>query len=359
VRPAPDPAPPAAGPGTGAPPRAGTAREPATPVAWRRARLAARVALGGGLLAILLTQVALRDVVGALRAVQPWLAALLCLLTLFIRLMRALNWNLLLRTRGVRISHWQAIRLSLIGQSLGAWTPGGVSGEAYRIGALYGFRKTSIVLATILFERHVRIAVLCLMACVALPCTARYLDLHGPWTTVLVVSLAAISMILVPALLWGGYLVTHRAAAAEGPARRYLAWLLPWFQAYLGNLQSWSGVARFIGTVCLETWAHFVVVFVAAQALHRPVPISFLACTLPVVFLLIRLPVTFQAIGVQEGLLGYLFLMAGHQVSDGLAAALVLRAALWLSVFLPGLLLLGLTRGPQHPPLGDPPANPT
>ena len=71
-----------------------------------------------------------------LRTLSPIYFAIMLATAMLGRFLRAWKWNILLRARGVEISTWQAMRMSLIAHFTGSWTPGQIGGDAYRLYAL-------------------------------------------------------------------------------------------------------------------------------------------------------------------------------------------------------------------------------
>ena len=145
-----------------------------------------RLASGFAMLAGILFYVDIRKFFDTLASLNPSILVLLLSVALFSRVIRAWKWNSLLHVRGIRISNWQAIRLSLISHFAGAWTPGQLGADAYRILALRSFGKSDVVFSTILIERYAGLCAVCFYSIVTLPVTLPYVYRQSPWLLALV-----------------------------------------------------------------------------------------------------------------------------------------------------------------------------
>lgn len=256
------------------------------------------------------------------------------------RLLMAYKWNLLLRARGVRISHGQAIRLVFVGVLLGAVTPGGLGGEAYKIAALAGSGRAPVVVSTIVIERFLGLVVIGLFAVSGLPYSAWLLGANSTlaaWSTV-AVTLAAIGGLLVslqPSLV--------RRLARVAPRLSEL----PIVRKFAGFYMALADFRRHIGVLllftlltALELMLLVSIHYFAAKALGVGLSFGFWLAVVPLVHIVARLPITFQGIGVIEGLLAYMLRAAGLPSADGVAIGLLLRVVEVLVLFAPAAVML-------------------
>ena len=161
-----------------------------------------RVVIGIVVLAAVCWTVDLKAVSMAFTQLNFGLLIVFCIVVVLDRLLMAYKWNLLARAQRVILSLWQATRLIYVGQLLGTGTPGGIGADAYRIAALAPFKKTPIIISTIVLERFIGMAVIGVFATVTLPFSAQYL---GADSTVVVLAVITGSAFIV-----GGLLVSLR-----------------------------------------------------------------------------------------------------------------------------------------------------
>ena len=141
------------------------------PWLWRVLRLLTCCAL----LVILGWKADLRAVARTLGAAD-WLMFLgICVVAFLDRVLMAVKWNFLLRSRGVRISHLLAVRLQVAGYAVGALTPGAIGTDAYRVVMLSHLQRGKDVLSSILIEREIGVTVVAGFAAAMLPVSVPYL----------------------------------------------------------------------------------------------------------------------------------------------------------------------------------------
>ena len=261
----------------------------------------------------------------------------------------AYKWNLLLRAHWISISVWEATRLYFVGSLLGTFTPGGIGAEAYRVTALSRFRKTPIVISTIVLERFIGAAVLSIFAAIGLPVSIKY---TGTGSTSLVWIIISGSTLVVL-----GVLVSLRPSIVKGIARhlpyfsrfRFAGRLRDFYQTYAEIRTHWHTLSAFTVLTVLEVITVCSLPYLAAKSLDIDISFGYLMCTMPLLQILLRLPVSIHRIGLQEGLFAYLFVTAGFSATDGLSISILLRLVALFLGYMPAGLMLWLNPVRLHP----------
>ena len=266
---------------------------------------------------------------------------------LFGRFLRAWKWNVLLRARGVTISTWQALRMSLVSHFAGAWTPGQLGGDAYRLYALRDFQKTDVVLSTLLIERYAGLLTVCCFVMVGLPVTIPYLAQVSPWMAPMVLGMVALVLSVVPCLLSRRLLALVRKIVPGLRGSKLEAKVRGFYQTVAAFRDHPAALGLFGIAAMAEMLSYFVLNFLAARSLGLDVSLVFFLFAMPIVHMLLRIPISFQALGIQEGCFAYALLLHGFDPAEGLAVSVVQRALEWIFAIGPGGLLLWLTSGPS------------
>ncbi len=319
------------------------------PANWPPARKLFRLVVGFAILALILRLVDVRELARTLLALDPKMVLALIAIAMVSRVLRAFKWNLLLRARDIRISYGQAIRLSLVSHFVGAWTPGNLGGDAYRVVALRKFGKTNVVLATVLIERYAGLLTVCLFVLLTLPITIPYLLARSPLLVGVIVGMIAIVALALP-LLFSPKVARQISLRLPAISKSDLGRKLrDFYRTLLQYREHPLTLAAFALLTISEVLSYFVMNYLSARALGMDVSLLFFLCAMPVVHLLLRIPISVQGLGVQEGC--FVFALALHGIAapetKGVAVSLVQRAVEWLMAIAPGGLLLWLTRGPD------------
>ena len=282
-----------------------------------------------------------------LRTLSPIYFAIMLATAMLGRFLRAWKWNILLRARGVEISTWQAMRMSLIAHFTGSWTPGQIGGDAYRLYALREFGKSKVVLSTLLIERYAGLCAVCFFVLAGLPITLPYLYQHSVWLVPVLLGIIVLVLVVIPCMfsrrfldLVLGCVSKLRGSKLEAKLRSFYETLVD-YKRHPGALFSFSVIAL------VEVLSYFVLNFFSARALGLDVSLWFFLFAMPIVHLLLRIPISFQALGIQEGCFVYALVVAGFSPAQGLAVSIVQRALEWIVAIVPGGLLLWLTPGPS------------
>ena len=309
-----------------------------------------RVIIGVIVLALIACYVDLGQFVQTLASVNPSVFGILLLVVMLSRLLRAYKWNSLLRARGIHISNWQALRLSLVSHFTGSWTPGQIGGDAYRIYALKDFGRSSVVLSTVLIERYAGLCAVSFFALLSMPVTMPYLYRKSPF--VLAIVFAAIVLVagVVPCL-FSRRLTGMVSKLVPGFGRSGVGRKISQFYDTLAEFRHHEGTLVFFAiATLLEVLSYFVTNWLAARALGLEADLLFFMLAMPIVHLLLRIPISFQSLGIQEGCFVYALVAHGFSPAEGLAVSILQRTLEWIMSIVPGGLLLWLTNGPQPEP---------
>lgn len=307
----------------------------------------ARFVIGSLIMLAILKYVDLGQFFATLQSLNPLLVVAMLVVAMLGRFIRAWKWNSLLRARGIRISNWQAIRLSLVSHFTGAWTPGQIGGDAYRILALRSYGKSDVVLSTVLIERYAGLCAVSLFSLVMLPITLPVLYRHSPWllgTILLAIgAVAGVIPCLFSKRVWrfaASVVPGFRSSSAAAKMRSFYETLLEY--------QNHKAILVVFGLATLmEVLSYFVLNYLSARALGLDVKLVFFLFAMPIVHLLLRIPLSVQALGVQEGCFVYALLIHGFTAAEGLAVSVVQRTLEYVVSIVPGGLLLWLTSGPS------------
>jgi uncharacterized membrane protein YbhN (UPF0104 family) len=299
-----------------------------------------RIAVAVGLLLAVFESIDMRSLEGRLLLIRPETAAVLCITAVFDRVLMSYKWNLLLRSRGVLISHWQAVRLFYIGNLLGVFTPGAIGADAYRITALSRFGKNKIIMSTVAFEKIVGISVISVFALATLPFSIRYLGSSSQ--IIMWVILISVTVII------GMVFISFRPAIVEGIAKKipylsrinFIGKMRDFYNAYAEYRHYPKTVIVFSSLSFLELIVVIFINYLAARTFGINISLLYFLCVMPLLHILIRLPISFQGIGIQEGLFAYFLIAAGFSAADGLSISILLRIAEALSVFLPACIMM-------------------
>ena len=298
-----------------------------------------RIATAVSLVAVLLFVLDPGEILQALGRVELGVFALLCCLAFADRALMAYKWNLLLRAREIHISHWRATAIMVKAHLPGAVTPGALGGDAYRVAALASHKGATAVLPTLVLERFVGLAVLGTAALVTLPMTVRYVG-SVSLTVVLSVSGATLLAIVV------AWIATQQGLVRDIVSRipilagsRTAERVLGVFESLVESRGSRGLHLAFTLLSYLELLAVIGIAYLGARALGLEVSFLYLLCVMPLILIAARLPISISGIGVLEGLLAYFMAAAGFNPEDGVALALVLRAAEVIAVYIPAMLL--------------------
>jgi glycosyltransferase 2 family protein len=269
----------------------------------------------------------LRATLAAFDDLEPFAIALSVVLYLLNRLSMAHKWNVLLRARDCRLSHWAAFRIYLASGLVAYVTPASVGSDVFRAAHLsLAGRSVSKVSATIVLER-----VIGLLAILTLSCVGLVLVVLGGWHELLPL-LGAVA-----AALFAGTVLTVLSTS-----ERLYRVLRPAMSRFAGNRIVKMLDALHDEYVSLSRRTRPLVVFFLLSLLNQliqtlmfvPLLVSLgvdvhplaLFAVLPLSKAFVQLMPIPAGIGVAEGTQVAALSLAHVHPAQGLAVALVLRA---------------------------------
>lgn len=319
---------------------------PETPKSSKTSLSILRFVIGLGILLAVLWFVDLGQFVSSLLSVNPWIFCAMIAAALGARFIRAWKWKELLSVGGIGISTWQAIRLSLVSHFTGAWTPGQLGGDAYRVLALRKFGRSDVVLSTLLIERYAGFCAVSFFACLSLPVTVPHLYRESPWVLALVLAAILAVSVVIPCL-FNRRIASYVARIVPGFKDSKIGRKLREFYKTTLSFRKYpTTLFVYALTTLFETFIYFIVNYLAARCLGLDVSLVFFLFAMPIVHLLLRIPVSFQGVGIQEGCFVYALVLHGFTPAEGLAISVLQRALEWIVSISPGGLLMWLTPDP-------------
>ena len=316
----------------------------ATVVKW------VRFVIGLAILVAILWYVDFAKFFETFRELSPGYVVVMLLTAFAGRFLRAWKWNVLLRGNGISISTWQALRMSLVSHFTGAWTPGQIGGDAYRVYALREFGKSKEVLSTVLLERYAGLCGVCFFVLFGLPVTLPYLAKTSPWLAPILLLLVAGVVVVVPLLLSQRVTRTVTRCLPVLKNSKIGNKLAELYRTFLAYRHPRGTMTLFAVIALVEILSYFVLNYFCARAIGLDVSLVFFLFAMPIVHLILRIPISVQALGVQEGCFVLALAVAGFPVEEarasGVALSLVQRALEWFVAIAPGGLLMWLTSGP-------------
>ncbi len=316
----------------------------------KRLKLAIRILLSFGLIALLFTTADLSQLGEILGRGRPLYLLAALLVGFGDRVLMAVKWNLLLRVKGLQISHLRATITYWISTFFGLFLPATIGGDAVRAYAVSreGFEVKEIV-SSIIVERLLGFVALFTFVCVSIVLSLAVFGqsfFPGIWRLFWTFGLL---LLLSTAALWLSLNATLAGRAAAwiqrilpGAARHQLAGKLgQFYQAYFSYRDKKGTLALFYFLSILESlFPLFWTVFLAV-AFHIEVPFLFFFILIPIVLVLVRLPISIDGFGLQEGAFVYFLGLIGVPAEEALLLGLASHA-LGLLTVLPGGLLYAI-----------------
>jgi glycosyltransferase 2 family protein len=283
--------------------------------------------------------------VDLVRTAQPSLLGLAAALFAADRLLMSYKWRLLLTAQGARVPLWECWGLYSLATLSGIIMPATIGGDVLRSAWLWrrGVPGSKSI-ASIALERLIGAVVALSAAAAALAYLSAELAGRAELRTSLGVVLAALALLVGGLLLsfWRG--VLRPLAWLRGRlGRKVAAWLAAVHASYVAYLSSPGVVAAFALLTVVEYLLILVASYVVALALRIAVgPVDF-AAALSLAMLLARLPIAIDGLGVFEGSLIGLLVLAGVPPAGSLALAVASRLLNLLICAPPAALLLAVT----------------
>jgi uncharacterized protein (TIRG00374 family) len=227
------------------------------------------------------------------------------------RILMAYKWNLLLRSRGIRLPLWEVIGAYYKASFWGSLFLPTIGVDAVR--SFEVIRKTKRpedTVSSVIVERALGLIATALVSLFGLYLFVEYIDPNGQgnlYRLLLFLSCIVLLFLLSFRLNW--------VAARIGQ--------FPWLgnclgEKFTGFLTSYHEFSRnrqvlliFLFWSILEQFSPVIDTYLVSRALHMHIPWITFVMFMPVIMMVIRLPISFDGFGVREGLAVYLFGLAG------------------------------------------------
>jgi uncharacterized membrane protein YbhN (UPF0104 family) len=289
----------------------------------RRTTLAVFIRWGGTLLSLglfiwLVLRLKWGDVLAQLVGVQVGVIALALGCYLLSQSFNTLRWCALLWAQGVRISFWQAFRITWSGIFTSNFLPSTIGGDGLRMVAVLPYTQSkALAIGSVVLDRLINMA--CYACLLPLP-----LALFG----------ARLSLLPRP---WGGAAALALPFNMRALAEKY-------FPKIAGALREWASRPRAFVWAFLAAWpsnlAAICATYLIARQLGMAVTFVQVMAVQTVAYFVTVLPVSVNGYGVREVTYTTLFVALGASLEQASAVAVVTRflavlitipGALWVS----------------------------
>jgi len=235
------------------------------------------------------------------------LAALPFIALLYV--IRALKWNVLLKSINIKCGIWKSVKIILIGTFYGMVTPG-KTGELAR--AYYLKEKTSKIIPTVIWDKMIDVASLVVLSAIAI------LILFKNY------ALFFITMAIGIALIIGIFLITNKKIM------KFISRLLKISpESYENYFSSMITIAKSKGAIIkafmlglLFYFISFFPAFLILTAFKASIN-PLLVFSLPLIILLGNAPITISGLGLREGVTVLIFQLMNESTSIGFSFSLL------------------------------------
>jgi uncharacterized membrane protein YbhN (UPF0104 family) len=309
-------------------------------------KLLLRIAVGGTIIAILLTRSDVDTIARVLSRAHPGLVALSLLLMIGMILVTAVRWRIFLRLLGLLLAAGTLLRVHFTGTFFNTFLPTGVGGDAYkaiRLGRSRGALAAAV--ASVLLDRMAGAVGL---AIVGLAAVAARLAIGDDSAVVLVAGLLGVAALAVAALIVGlGERLVGRGASTWLGIRPRLRRLLRAMAVGRDPSTIRRATVAGVAAQALILGAHVA----SARALDLAVPVPVLATGLLIATLAAAMPVTINGLGVREAVWVWSLGEYGFGTSEALAFALLVLGVYLATSAIGGIVYLvgGGEIGPSPP----------
>jgi hypothetical protein len=271
------------------------------------------------------------------------LVALSLVISVVMNVASAFKWQLLLRSRGHRVSLWQLAGYYYVGKFFNLVLPTSMGGDVVRIWVLGRHTGSGAeATASVLVERFSGMVTMMLLVLVAL-LVNRSAYGHPLITFSLAAGTAVIAVLIWLALDRRPLMVMERRLAGHRGA----------FHRLLGRLAALqSAVAAYGDDRVALAWAlvnslgfyalAVVNIWVSTLAFSRQIDFHSILLTVPAILLIMNLPISFGGIGLMEFACSFAFAMVGYSQPLAFSCALLLRLKSFVDAALGGSLHLSL-----------------
>ena len=282
-----------------------------------------------GLLIYLLSNQGWGEISAAVRQIS-WSRFVFVLgLTFISRLAVTGRWFVLLRSAGLPISTWQAIRITFAGLFASNFLPTTIGGDVVRLGGALRLKyDQAVCLASLVVDRLVGMAGMSMAVPFVLPVLGKGFSLNRD----------------VRLVFMGLPLIASLEPPQESWLQRSIVWLKRELQRFTEAVRLWvHRPLNLLWALCFS-WGHMLCLFgsiwVLLNGMGDPLPLWMIAGLWAVTYFVTLLPISINGIGVQELSMVFMFVhFGGITQTSGLTLALLMRVLLML-VSLPGAFFL-------------------
>ena len=267
-----------------------------------------------------------REIASLIASISLLSMATAVLLSLCDRFIMAYKWWLLLRSRGLSVSLWMAVRCYLASSLYGLVLPVTLGADTVRVLALRHVEMLEVA-ASILVERGLGVVAMgsvSLLSCLLLATTVTEFEMQS-------LSLWLIVAFVTATVLFGASLhLANRWAAADRsntPSRLRKA-----AEAY-GRYQRQPGLLTYFYALSVgESLLSALIAYVVAIGLGLSLPLYIFVATVPLAWASARLPISIGGFGVQEASFVFLAGLVGVSSSNALSIMLIADLAMLIAL---------------------------
>jgi uncharacterized membrane protein YbhN (UPF0104 family) len=297
-----------------------------------------RLLVSGGLLAWVLTQVGVADLLATVRNADARLLALAGLLSAGGVVLRAWRWEVLLRAVGARVPFRRLVYLYYVSQFFSSFLPTGFAGDVVRVLETGEGASSTQSAGTVLVERLTGFIGLFLLALLALPFSGGLIPREWAW------AIAGLSAAVI-----GGSLVLFEGRLL----RRITGWLPGGLSLASGSWLARTydviaacGARAILSALGIATLFNLVQIgfnLALARALGIQASALYFALFIPIATVALLVPISISGLGVREQIYLTLFASPAVGLTDAQAVALSLGAygLDFVNAIIGGVLYLG------------------
>lgn len=276
-----------------------------SPVERKHLLFTVRAVVSGLLIAWILRDLAIGDILGAVRTADPILVALAFCIPPGGVLIASARWRILLAAQGVASHLTYLIESFMVGVFFSNLLPSTIGGDSYRAYDSWrlGTSKTASVVVMVV-DRFLGIVALLFLALLALSLSPRAAELIPlPYVAMLAAMLVSLS------LLWIVFSSTRFGFIAS--SRKGMRLLEPVVAAFAPFAGKTAALAKAFGlSVLLQVNVVFFY-YVVAKAMGFAVPLVDFFLLVPAALLVMAIPISVNGIGLRESVFTYLLGMYG------------------------------------------------
>jgi uncharacterized protein (TIRG00374 family) len=302
-------------------------------------KLILRILVSGVLLVAIVSTLNIKEILAvSAKADMLWLLMAL-MITLLIRVMTAVRWQVILTTYRLPVSLRELIPIIFVSNTLGHLLPGGVGADIIRghqVSKKYQHQQVAEVSATIILDRIIGFFSMFLLALLG-AVIAWFLGLSNQ----LIIPLVLLNIASIFGFIAVNFL--HGRVARIAPKKGKLADIWRKLSRLVRASTNISMIRQILWRIfvismvvqllrCLNFWMIY-------QSLGASVPAIYFLIFIPLVFVVMLLPISIGGFGVREGALLYFFSTVGIDSEISVAAGFLFYV-LQLLAFFPGLIFL-------------------